>query len=152
MIEVFLTFVSRVIVHPANFTALGAFAATNNKNKYSILTTLFVVWLSDIVVNLIYYPDNIVLFGDLWIYLSYMLITLLSYYTNTLLLPVMSSVVFFLLSNFGVYASGYYGYTINGLVNCYLYALPFYTNTLLGDVFYTYLIFQLNKYKAYEFI
>lgn len=152
MIQIFLALISRLIIHPTNFTALGAFAATNNKSKYSILTTLFVVWLSDILVNLIYYPEHFMLFGSLWIYLSYMLITLLSYYTNTLLLPVMSSVVFFLLSNFGVYTSGYYGYTINGLVNCYLYALPFYTNTLLGDVFYTYLIFQLNKYKAYEFI
>jgi hypothetical protein len=52
-----------------------------------------------------------------------------------------SSLVFFALSNFGMWASGYYPRTWAGLVACYTAALPFFRNTLASDVLYSAVLF-----------
>ncbi|MCB1516395.1 MAG: hypothetical protein KDJ19_02080 [Hyphomicrobiaceae bacterium] len=54
-----------------------------------------------------------------------------------------SSVAFFLLSNFGVFMSGYYGFTFDGFVTCYVMALPFWQNSLIADFTSTALVFGL---------
>ena len=43
-----------------------------------------------------------------------------------------SAVIFFIVTNFGVWTGGSYGYTLSGFVNCYLLALPFFGNTLIS--------------------
>ena len=48
------------------------------------------------------------------------------------LLP-LASLLFFALSNFGVWLS-WYPHTLQGLLTCYTLALPFYRNTLIGDL------------------
>jgi hypothetical protein len=55
----------------------------------------------------------------------------------------LSSLAFFLISNFGVYVGGYYGYGIEGLVACYLAAIPFWGNSLIADLGSTALLFGL---------
>jgi predicted permease len=46
-----------------------------------------------------------------------------------------SSLVFFLTTNFAVWAfDGYYPMTLQGLVECYIAALPFLDRTVLGDL------------------
>ena len=53
-----------------------------------------------------------------------------------------SSIVFFLVSNFGVWAlSGMYPHSAAGLAACYIAAIPFFQNTLAGDLFYATLLF-----------
>ncbi len=47
------------------------------------------------------------------------------------------AVGFFLISNFGVWASGYYGLTWAGLMTCYAAAVPFFAATLIGDLVWT---------------
>ena len=48
-----------------------------------------------------------------------------------------SSVVFFVLSNFGVWAfTGMYPLTVSGIITCYSAALPFFRYTVTGDFFY----------------
>ena len=42
--------------------------------------------------------------------------------------------LFFLVSNFGVWAGGEYGYGFDGLLNCYAAAVPFFRGTLLSLV------------------
>ena len=37
----------------------------------------------------------------------------------------LASLAFFVISNFGVYVGGYYGYGIEGLLACYVAAIPF---------------------------
>jgi hypothetical protein len=52
------------------------------------------------------------------------------------------SVLFFLLSNGAVWAfSGMYSLTWQGLVQCYIAALPFLEKTVLGDLFWTAVLF-----------
>src|SRR6185503_8810753 len=53
-----------------------------------------------------------------------------------------ASVLFFMVSNFGVWAQGkLYAHTWEGLVSCYQMALPFFRNTFLGDLIYSALLF-----------
>src|SRR5262245_21949139 len=53
-----------------------------------------------------------------------------------------SSLFFFTSTNFAVWASsGMYAADLNGLVDCYVAALPFLRNTVLGDMFWTALLF-----------
>ncbi len=52
------------------------------------------------------------------------------------------SLIFFLLSNFGVWLEGLlYPKTWAGLVACYVAGIPFYRHQLLGDLAYTALLF-----------
>ena len=60
------------------------------------------------------------------------------------------SLVFFLLSNFGTFLSGYYGYTGAGFIECYVMALPFYksematqffSNAFMGDLAFSLVAF-----------
>lgn len=53
-----------------------------------------------------------------------------------------SSVLFFLGSNFGVWAmTNLYPKTAAGLLACYVAAIPFFQNSLIGDAFYTVVLF-----------
>lgn len=54
-----------------------------------------------------------------------------------------ASLVFFVLSNLGVFVGGYYGYSLEGLVACYVAALPFWQNSLIADFTSTALVFAL---------
>lgn len=55
----------------------------------------------------------------------------------------LASLAFFVLSNFGTWAEGWYGYTWDGLVACYLAAIPFWQNSLVADFISTALAFGL---------
>lgn len=56
---------------------------------------------------------------------------------------VISSVQFFLISNFGAWV-GYYAHTWAGLASCYIAAIPFYSRTLLSDVLYSGILFGVH--------
>jgi len=52
------------------------------------------------------------------------------------------SVLFFLITNFGVWwFQSLYPHTLDGLIACYVAAIPFFRNTLLGDLLYTAVLF-----------
>lgn len=53
------------------------------------------------------------------------------------------SVIFFLLSNFSMWTTGYYGYTFSGFAETYVAAIPFFKNTLAGDMAGSVIMFGL---------
>ena len=55
----------------------------------------------------------------------------------------LASLVFFVLSNLGVFVSGYYGYSLEGLIACYVAAIPFWQNSLIADFMSTALVFAI---------
>jgi hypothetical protein len=58
------------------------------------------------------------------------------------LAAVTGSVLFFLITNFGVWLTdGLYPRTLDGLVICYAAAIPFFRHTLAGDAVYTIVLF-----------
>jgi hypothetical protein len=53
-----------------------------------------------------------------------------------------ASILFFVLTNFGMWLfGGFYPRTMEGLVACYVAAIPFFQNTVAGDLFYAALLF-----------
>lgn len=48
----------------------------------------------------------------------------------------LQATLFFLITNFGVWVQGFYGYTLSGLAACYVAALPFYHYQVLGALTY----------------
>lgn len=59
-----------------------------------------------------------------------------------------ASIIFFLITNFGVWQAGWYGHTLGGLILCYEMAIPFFRNSLAGDLFYVAVIF--GTYELYR--
>jgi hypothetical protein len=60
-----------------------------------------------------------------------------------------SSLVFYIVTNLAVWVvpGSMYQHTVQGLIACYINALPFFRNSLIGDMGYSFLFFL-----AYEFI
>ncbi len=54
-----------------------------------------------------------------------------------------SSILFFIITNFGVWAppNNWYPHTLSGLIQSYTLAIPFFRNSLIGDLGYTILLF-----------
>ena len=57
-----------------------------------------------------------------------------SYHIKNILL---SSLVFFIITNFGVWLLGGYTYSVEGLILCYSMAIPFFANSILADLFFS---------------
>jgi hypothetical protein len=129
-----LALITRLLPHPPNFapiTAIALFTGFNFANKKIVL-------LIPVVCMLI--TDFYLGFHSLMpvIYLSFLLISIMGMRVKSLSFTTIlsASVLFFLLSNFGVWAMGGYPKSIEGLVLCYTMAIPFFVNSIIGDLFY----------------
>lgn len=64
------------------------------------------------------------------------------------------TLLFFIISNFSTFLSGYYGYTVNGLRECYVMAIPFYKNEMATSFFLNSLqadlVFSFVAFGAYQ--
>jgi hypothetical protein len=142
---VFLAAASRLIPHPPNFTPLAAMAlfggAHLSDKRLAFGLPLAALLLSDAVLGFYH--------GMIWVYASFALMVCLGLQLQSRrrLLPVAGaalagSVLFFALTNFGVWAAGgLYPRTLGGLGACYVAAIPFFQNTVAGDLVYTALLF-----------
>lgn len=154
---VLLAGASRLIPHPANFSPIGGMvlfgAAYYSKRYWSYIIPIVTMWLSDLVLNNVVYGayfDKFVWFysGSLFTYGAFALIVLLGSFTlkkvcvpNLLLSALGASIIFFMVSNFGVWlSSGMYPHTWQGLTSCCIAGIPFFKNTILGDLIYTSLL------------
>ena len=143
---------SRVIPHPPNFTpvlAMAVFMPYLTRDLYSAM----LVPLSAMFVSDLYLGFHSSMF---WVYGSILLSTILSQYTISMKKTyvhlgsnaLLSSTIFFIVTNFAVWMSGsMYPLTIDGLLLCYTMAIPFFGNTLAGTLFYVSLL-GLVSYSA----
>ena len=135
----------RLVPHPANFAPLGAMAlfsgAYLGRRALAFAAPLGALLLSDLILG--FYP------GMLVQYVSVALVVLLGSGVLGRITAlrvggaaVASSVLFFALTNFGVWLlSGMYPQTLSGLVACYVAAVPFFQNTVAGDLFFSAALF-----------
>jgi hypothetical protein len=135
----------RLVPHPPNFTPIGAIAlfsgAYLGRRGLAFAAPIGALLLSDAILG--FYSGMafqyfsvalVVLLG--WLVLSRVTVLRLG------IAAVASSVLFFAISNFGVWlVSGMYPNDASGLVACYVAAIPFFQNTVAGDLFYTTLLF-----------
>ncbi|MCX7607150.1 MAG: hypothetical protein N2170_07810 [Bacteroidia bacterium] len=61
-------------------------------------------------------------------------------------LSVLQATLFFLLTNLGVWMTGAYGYTWEGLALCYGAAIPFYHYQVLGALLYSTLFWAVGRF------
>lgn len=135
---------SRYFPHPANFSpilAISLFAGAHfASKKLSLFLPIAALLISDLILG---FHDQM-----LPVYAMSLLIVVAGWQLRTspsvgkiALMSLGSSVAFFIVTNFYVWLMGYYTYDLNGLVQCYIMAVPFFQNTLLGDAFYTTVLF-----------
>jgi hypothetical protein len=138
---VFVLALSRIIPHPPNFTpiiAVAVFAPRIIKHiPTAICAILLAMFIADIYWGLHSYM--------IWTYSSIIMCTLLA--TKIKLLPITFAgpVLFFVITNFAVWTSGYYGLTLAGLLTCYIAAIPFFHMTLLSTLLYVISFYVLEK-------
>ena len=142
----------RLIPHPPNFTpvtSLALFSGIMFQRKWlSILVPIVAMLLSDLVLG----------FGmiSLWVYATFMLVTISGWVLKQMNVKsiLVSSMIFFVVSNFGVWVLGY-PHTIEGLLMCYTLAIPFFGYSIIGDLCWGLLIKQSYKFvenKVLKFI
>jgi len=135
----------RIIPHPPNFTPILATAIYTpymvNDKWIAVLIPLSAMFIADIIIG--FHPYM------LWVYGAIGLSTLISSwsmrfnkkYIQLGVMAILSSILFFIITNFAVWAIwDYYPKTIDGLIICYIKAIPFFQNTLLGTIIYTTII------------
>ena len=138
---------SRFIPHPPNFTSLIALSF--------YVPVLFGIRFLPAVLISFAITDLVIGYhaGTLWTWGSVLLIGLMSQYFNKNLSwrfsgALSGAFVFFIITNFGVWSSGMYGYTMQGFFNCYVLAIPFFTYTLISTTIFSLLI--ETGYKLYK--
>ena len=139
---------ARLIPHPPNFTPIIAVAIMSGyffKNiNLSFLVLLVSMFISDLFIG---FYENVI-----FVYLSLLLITFVFHkiinkinFKNLFVYGFVGSLIFFIISNFGVWALGSpgvydiaYEKNLNGLVECYILAIPFFGNTFLSTIIFAY--------------
>jgi hypothetical protein len=130
-----------------NFTAIGGLAIFSSayfKPYYkAVLITFLAYFLSDILLNLYVYKMDTAVYGGSFIqYGAMALVAIIGYFANkkpTLLTifssSMLGSILFFVITNFGVWASGtMYTKDFAGLLTCYTAGIPFFTNFSVSTV------------------
>ena len=130
---------SRFVPHPPNFTSLIALSLY--VPLIFGLKFLPVLILSFIITDLFIGLHSLTLFT----YGSIIFIGLASKFFRSKIYfrisgALIGACLFFLITNFGVWSMGYYGYTLEGLASCYILAIPFFGNTLVSTLLYSLLI------------
>lgn len=140
----------RLLPHIPNVAPVGAIALFGGAVlgwRLAMWLPLLVMVISDLVLG--FYP------GIAFTWAGFVFIALYGRLLRRAPLPAKvlvgalgSGVIFFIVSNFGVWlSSGMYPSTLEGLAQCYVMGLPFLRATLLGDLAYSVVLFG-----AYEVV
>ena len=139
---------ARLIPHPPNFTPIIAVAIISGyffKNfNLSVMILLTAMLISDLFIG---FYENVI-----FVYLSLILITFIFHkisskinFKNLFIYGFSGSVIFFVVSNFGVWALGSpgvydiaYDKSLSGLIQCYILAIPFFGNTFISTLIFSY--------------
>ncbi|HEY8278523.1 MAG TPA: DUF6580 family putative transport protein [Bdellovibrionota bacterium] len=141
----------RLIPHPPNFspmTSIALFGGSQLGRGRAFVVTILTMIVSDI---LIAWAGGHQIFGlwSIFTYTGFAAIVLAGCYLRTV--PTAgrtlgflagSSLFYWVWTNFGVWIMGDgYPHTLDGLVNCYVMALPFLGNALVGDLVWGLVLF-----------
>ncbi len=151
---IFILATFRLLPHWPNVSPVAAMAlfggAWFSDKRVAFIIPFVALFLSDLVLGL----HNSMIF----VYAGFALTVVIGFQlqkrmtiTNTAFAVVVSSVVFFLLTNFGAWmTSGLYAKSMAGLMESYVAGIPFFQNSLLGNLVYAAVIFGgyqlLQKY------
>lgn len=135
---------ARLLPHPPNvgpLAAIALFGGTYLSKRVAIALPLLIVAISDLVIG---WHGTV-----LYVWTAFALTGLIGWWLRRrptagriVAGTLAGSVLFFVITNFGVWAHGtLYPRTAGGLWQCFVAALPFFRNTVLGDLLYTTALF-----------
>ena len=137
---------SRFVPHPPNFTSLIALSfyvpAMLGIRFIPMVMISFV--LTDLIIGL--HSTTFFTWG------SVLVIGFLSNYFSKNILKrisgaLLGAVLFYIISNFGVWINGSYGYSFEGLIKCYTLAIPFFGYTFISTLIFSTIIEAVYKSK-----
>ena len=142
---------SRLAPHPPNFTpilSIALFCGISFRSKYIFLIPLFSMLISDYFIG---YHSVI-----MYVYVSLLIIFFIGKYlikensfNSTMVLSLSSAIIFFIISNFGVWIVGY-PKNISGFIACYVAALPFLSNTLISTLLFSSVFHYCQSFNVKE--
>jgi hypothetical protein len=151
---------------PHNFSpiaAMGLFGAACFNRRWLALSVPFLaLFFSDLFLNNVIYRQyytGFTLITSWWIYAAFGLSMFIGWALlrqqttpyRLLAASLSSSAVFFLVTNFSVWASGtLYSKDITGLMLCYTAGLPFLSNTVMGDLFFSAALFGVYHWAMHQ--
>ena len=135
---------SRFIPHPPNFTSLLALS-------FYVPALLGIRYLPALVVSFLitdffigfhtltlFTWGSVILIG---IYSKFFLSNVYTRVTGSLL----GAFIFYIITNFGVWSMGSYGYSLDGFILCYTLAIPFFGYSLISTFIFSGVIEGINK-------
>lgn len=143
---IFLGFVLRVVPHMPNFApvaAIAVFAGAYLNKRVVPWVPLAIMMASDLVIGLhdvvLYTWGAFVVIGFIGMSLRGRVTTLRAAGTT-----IISSFVFFAITNFGVWLA-WYPRTLQGFTECYIKAIPFLRNDVIGNLAWALILFGLYE-------
>lgn len=136
----------RLLPHMPNFAPIAGmalFGGVYMNRKQALFIPILAMIISDIFIGFDSFPMRLAVYG------SFLIIIGIGFwlrnhrnYKNIAAASFMSSLIFFLITNFAVWAfSGMYANNLFGLSQSYYMAIPFFRNTIVGDLFYSGIFF-----------
>ena len=141
---ILMAFLFRLIPHIPNVTPITAVALFSGvyftNKKYAFIIPMAAMLLSDLILGF----SSISLF----VYAAFILVGYIGIASKKMSVKtiLLSSISFFIITNFGVWLS-WYPKSLNGLLECYTLAIPFFRNSLIGDF-----VFSGVLYYGFEFV
>ena len=143
---------ARLMPHPPNITPIAAMALfggaflSNRRLAYTL--PLAAMLLSDLVLGMTLYGKAMLISQPI-VYACFLVTVAMGKLIrdrrsvlNVGAVALASSSLFYVVTNFAVWASGsLYPHTLAGLMVCYTAAIPFFRNSLIGDMAYTAILF-----------
>jgi hypothetical protein len=135
----------RLLPHPSNFTPIGALAlfagAHFDDKRWAFLVPLAAMFLSDLVIG--FHAQMPIIYG------AFAVIVALGFWLKEKRsalgvtgASLAAATFFFVVSNLSVWAfDGLYPLTLQGLITCYVAAIPFFQNWLIATLMYVAALF-----------
>ena len=148
---IFAAVILRLVPHLPNFAPIAAmalFGGTYLNKKIALIVPVAAMLVSDYFIG--FYNHWVIIS----VYGSFLVIGLIGLWLknhksvpNVIGASLFGSIIFFLVTNFAVWAVplSMYPHTWQGLISCYIMGLPFFRNTLMGDLFYVAMMFGLYE-------
>lgn len=156
----------------ANFTPIGAMAifggAYFRNYTKAYLFPIVTLFLSDIILMQVFYSEHasgLLYKGWYWTYLAFSLMVLIGRFIKKinvksfLISAISAALIHWVIADLGVWLGGGtnmvtglpYTRDINGLINCYVLAIPYMKNMLLGNLIYGAILFGSFELAQHRF-
>jgi hypothetical protein len=150
LILVLTAVIFRFIPHTANFSpvlAIALFGGTYLNKRYALLVPLAFMMISDLFLGI--HDTFLFTWGSILIVSALgMLLRKQKNSLNIALSAFSSAVIFFIITNFGVWLVGWYPRTLNGLISCFTLAIPFFRMTLGSTLLFSFALFTIYELAA----